>query len=356
MKLSMTILASVAIGFVFAGCEKRVDIEVFIVTKGAENFKLGLVDVAAFQKETVTESLRSYLLQRDEKVRQLQAAIRDNEEKLKRLEPELKKAQNLSSLAYHAIGRAEKARDAAAKDLYRAIIAADKRSSIYLQEVRQKIKDEEVFNRFKANVDSDREKIFSGHLAITLHVAETMGPEYPLQSVDLSILRDKIEAFREVFTHELWGGMPAERDAAQKAIEGFVRAENFLIKADTEHKAAGLSLANVGTTVISPIEDDLDNLRVEVLEALKASAILDKLQKPTLRAKTNADGKCSLQLPSGKWIVAASAQRKVADTTERYLWLVEIPNDAGSGKTLILSNDNLLEDGVTPVWVRESLR
>jgi len=61
------------------------------------------------------------------------------------------------------------------------------------------------------------------------------------------------------------------------------------------------------------------------------------LPSASYATKTDADGRFSLSLPEGKYVLAATASREVGRRTEVYHWLVVInaPNQA-----LMLSNDN----------------
>jgi hypothetical protein len=59
-------------------------------------------------------------------------------------------------------------------------------------------------------------------------------------------------------------------------------------------------------------------------------------------AKTDADGKFSLALPPGKYVLFASATRSILTTSETYHWLVKVDTTAGN-QQIMLSNDNLYQ-------------
>lgn len=62
---------------------------------------------------------------------------------------------------------------------------------------------------------------------------------------------------------------------------------------------------------------------------------------PKATDKTDVDGKFTLSLPKGKYVIAASSSRSIGNSSENYHWLVLV--DASSpNKMLMLSNDNLL--------------
>jgi hypothetical protein len=62
-------------------------------------------------------------------------------------------------------------------------------------------------------------------------------------------------------------------------------------------------------------------------------------------SKTDADGKFSLQLPSGRFGIAAHSSRKIGDTKESYYWLVWLTVGPRAVKRIMLSNDNMIGQG-----------
>ena len=70
-------------------------------------------------------------------------------------------------------------------------------------------------------------------------------------------------------------------------------------------------------------------------------------------AKTDADGRCSLMLPPNqRWVISAVGERQAASELEHYVWIVEVPQKEGASNSLLLSNDNLLEDGANPLGLK----
>jgi hypothetical protein len=67
------------------GCEKKLNIEVFIATKGGENIKLGLVDVKSFELSDCIEPLKKAAEYRDSGVKEYTQKI-DSEQKKIHLE------------------------------------------------------------------------------------------------------------------------------------------------------------------------------------------------------------------------------------------------------------------------------
>jgi hypothetical protein len=66
------------------------------------------------------------------------------------------------------------------------------------------------------------------------------------------------------------------------------------------------------------------------------------LGSPIQRVETDADGKFVIQVPqSGRFVIAAQAERSVGDNTERYYWLQPVSLDGQQQLTQNLSNNNL---------------
>lgn len=94
--------------------------------------------------------------------------------------------------------------------------------------------------------------------------------------------------------------------------------------------------------------------------SLKGAKYFEKLPTPTAVAKTDADGRFTLTLPLGKYVIAAKSSRRLSKTdSEFYFWLVRL-DTSSINQSLMLSNDNLLETAcnecVQPNKLREKLK
>lgn len=69
---------------------------------------------------------------------------------------------------------------------------------------------------------------------------------------------------------------------------------------------------------------------------------LPNLPDPKFISKTDAEGKFTLKLPSGKYVITANTSRDIFGSTENYRWLVTV-DTSNTNQPLMLSNDNLLE-------------
>jgi hypothetical protein len=66
------------------------------------------------------------------------------------------------------------------------------------------------------------------------------------------------------------------------------------------------------------------------------------LQSPIQTADTDADGKFAIEVPqTGRFVIAAQAQRSIGKDTERYYWLQPVSLEGQQQRTQNLSNNNL---------------
>jgi hypothetical protein len=90
---------------------------------------------------------------------------------------------------------------------------------------------------------------------------------------------------------------------------------------------------------------ELDAVRLRYSRWTSGSYYLDGIPDGVASAKTDADGKFTLRLLGGKrYVLAASANRQIADNTEYYHWLVWV-TPTSDGGPVMLSNDNLVTSG-----------
>jgi hypothetical protein len=94
----------------------------------------------------------------------------------------------------------------------------------------------------------------------------------------------------------------------------------------------------------------LDGVLEKVKNYLTPEYLMDGLPEGNIKSVTDADGKFSMKLPRGKYVLVASAQRRVFSSTEDYHWLVWVDATGSEPKQITLSNQNMLgedtEDGV----------
>jgi hypothetical protein len=72
-----------------------------------------------------------------------------------------------------------------------------------------------------------------------------------------------------------------------------------------------------------------------------ASYYFEQFPKPEFETRTDSDGKFSIELPEGNWIMVAETSRKVGASDEWYYWAYPVKSSSGN----ILSNFNLVTSG-----------
>ena len=94
----------------------------------------------------------------------------------------------------------------------------------------------------------------------------------------------------------------------------------------------------------APVNTILDfHILTRKFESLDTPAYyLSGLPPPAGVGKTDADGKFTLKVPSGRHVIVAMSSRKVLAKTENYVWAVRV-DTASAVQPLILSNDNQFE-------------
>jgi hypothetical protein len=76
---------------------------------------------------------------------------------------------------------------------------------------------------------------------------------------------------------------------------------------------------------------------------LSADKCLEQVTSATVTAETDADGLFKIKVPKkGRFIILASTQRAVGNSTERYFWIVPFSLEGDSSANIRLSNDNEL--------------
>jgi hypothetical protein len=268
---------------------QQVDVQVFIVTRGGESVKLGLVEVEAIPRDEAIAALKTAYAERDNDLKEFGETVERNKRDVD--------AANENEAA------AEKAAKQARDDLSRALQAAAAAAKAYAQSAG----------------DPSR--------AIELEMA--LGPaglEWPTD----------LKSVVEIVSQSIWGNLPTYRDSVLDAVRADKDAEERLRKAKEEAER-----------LTGDSRDSLSHQRHEITTPRRLFAALPP---SSVAAKTDADGKCRLSLPRNhRWVIAATGDRDVVGNHESYTWIVELPNDAGASSALTLSNDNLLRVGNNPL-------
>ena len=146
---------------------------------------------------------------------------------------------------------------------------------------------------------------------------------------------DKAE---EIVSRVCWQNLPDDKSTVLKAVE-------LLRETLTEVRESAAAAQALRKAVREETAAE-SNEAGSSPESWKPNDLFAALPAAPVSAQTDADGRCSLKLASGDWLLAARAQRQLpAGNWENYVWIVAAPK---SGKAT-LSNNNLLVAGIDPL-------
>jgi hypothetical protein len=244
--------------------------EVFIVSKGAQNFKLGLVEVSAIPED----KMKSFI---DKK----EAAIRT------------------------AINKFKAQYEAAQKELTTA---------------------QQDYDSTKAALDAALSK-------------QSEANELAAQA--------RADAYNSTFYSD---ADPQSREYQEQFVKS-QKAQGQAEKANQQAAAATKQVEQLRNQFVSKSQDlgsiqaRIGRIRAEVGKVVNEEFLFGGLPTGEIKAKamTDAEGRFSMKLPSsGKFAIAARAQRYVFNSTEEYYWLIWVSLDGEQSKHITLGNNNLL--------------
>ena len=261
--ICLTILA--ALVALLPACSRKLDIDIFIVTKAGESVKLGLVEVSAIPIDAAEKVLSPIITKREIEYKKYETA-----------------QTKLTQIRFTA------------KEALRDFKHAAKEAHM-----------------------SGTYGNFSGYLS----TLDDIKPDFA-RPQSLSIVTDILNTVKDRETVTQSG----ERLMAAGTQVNAILTEHLRIQEEAERSGFKKSL--------EPELPDQD-----------AEGLFAALPYSALSAKTNADGHCSLSLPSGDWLLAAKASRQLPNgKSEHYVWIRKAPYDG----YYMLSNDNILRPGQSP--------
>lgn len=284
------IVGTLVTGLVGCSREEKIDGSIFIVTKGSENFKLGLVSVSVFDQQQIEPYLAKTTADLEKTLKELkQQRERVSGEKNKTisasyaLEQQFENANDLANKTFLKIG----------SDLTKRpeFTASDQKS---LEEAIENYDSAAAEMKFFYKPKVEKLKRYKQEVAEMQTNWDSLKPTYLKQADE----KDRL--------YQEW----------QKA------------KGESDNYAQSLAA----------VTERLDNWPAE-----QPRVYFNSPPTPLAVAKTDADGKFSLQLyKKGEFVLAAQAQRQVSGNTEKYFWLVRVRPDRKSVMQVMLSNDNLI--------------
>jgi hypothetical protein len=317
--------------FALAGicsCSRPVDGQVFVVTTGAGNYKLGLVPILLLNQGE-WEKVRT------EFAEQIQSLQSSKEEQLSRAQEQVQSLSKAYDVASEKSDASKIRSDEAAQKLasYTASEAvlpdrfdgnpdtecreAVRRFIQGLQNYSGVVEDQEMMARM-----SDVPKPLFQELKARLDQLTSSSQPDPN-----AIATELAQIAKNYYTQwkQLDESYEKQRQAFSPAIDATVEAQNRLQDAkDSENRA----------------EKALELTPAETFAVLQG-----ELSGISAAAKTDADGKFRLSDVKAYKFLVAFAERAVGSDTERYCWLIDVsdPNAISEADELILSNDNLAD-------------
>lgn len=359
---------------VFSGCsprEEKIDGSIFIVTQGGENFKLGLVTASIFDRQQIDS-----VLEKDSTDLQNKLTVLKTD--LKRLNDEKEDLTQKRNAASGECDSREQNLDAAETQ---AEATAKKFDPLYF------------WGREKpparaALTDDEKEQIDAARKTIAQY------NDLQTQIDKLAREQQQLPPLKAVHSDaNVYGDAPSldDEEARQKVIDEFTEKSDALLneQSSLNEESAKTDLANLETHeeeiadlqamwdkynpefvketnevnqlesewekskdvvdgFAEPLKEnqakmDSDAGQLQNWTTVQPQTYFTSLSTPLAISKTDADGKFSFQIPTkGEFVLAAQAQRQVADNVEKYFWLVRVHSDGKSEMQVMLSNDNLV--------------
>jgi hypothetical protein len=397
MKILNIILGIVSI--LMIGCEKKIDVEVFIATKGGENIKLGIVNVKAIPLDLCKSELKDFSKIRasnNEKYNaEMNKSIAPNQEESSKINQEIKTIEKeISGIKQNIDNQKKIGNDilleysksikssiieleetSAAQRAAREKIIADKQTATakeieagsfgtVMDQLSEDIKKgdptkayESLFNNLQKSVDINESNTLEGvnfNKLQTNDISEDVF--YTSYNENGSTGCDPNKVIK-ILGSEEWQKYPKLRnsimESANKLKESSKRSSELIVQLkESENKLTELKREEYQAHSAIMHWRELFGKLIEENE--HPLSLYKLLPKEYISSETNADGKCQLELPTyKKWVIAAQAQRLVGEKTENYFWVLELSADNIKRQNIILSNNNLLECGISPSFLND---
>jgi len=210
----------------------------------------------------------------------------------------------------------------------------------------------EQFQATEKRASQTFESAVKGSLSGQVFVSTKGGQNFKLGAVQVAVFtRDAIDTllpslkfYADYKIQQLNGPLAeakAALDQAEASEQAAFRAQLQTIGAHGDHMAAKRA-----TDVERKAEETARNQYFQIAGKLSfyysGAFYLAFLQSPIRTAETDAEGKFVIEIPqTGKFVIAAQAQRSIGDHTEHYYWLQPVSLESQPQFTQNLSNNNL---------------
>lgn len=307
------VIAFVAIAEILglAGCkpkETTVTGQVFIVTQGAENIKLGLVEVQLIPKQQVIAFLKI-------KTPTVEAEISSRQRGYETVKDEAQKASaNLNS--FETDGPLTKAEYKSLKSEYQSLIETNSQLS------------------YAVNVlDAEFEKLASS--ADLAHKIKYSGVADDKQKADADKTIAALEAFDNTDYTNKWRMVNEWHKNNWQMFS--IKIKTDKIEADANSNKADLE------SQFAEAQSRLKMAKAKLNDYPTGESYLAGFIAPVIQKKlTDADGKFSFTYPCNSALtIFAKAERMVGSKAEKYFWVVNAPTNSETAQVL-LGNQNLV--------------
>jgi hypothetical protein len=288
----------------FTGCSpKPTKGQVFIVTRGAENIKLGLVDVLVFDEQGVATFLEKKTPAVESEVSSRTENLRNAERKLQEAQQALDAFQKTNE-AFQPAFLEQKRQFTKLKGEIRELDYGPTESRLAIM---KRLDDLQQSGRSRSLDEA------AAQLERALKLKEELDAIDRRETENSPVLKEKKAQYAELEIKVTAVSGPSEKQVAELS--------NRVSSGKAAYESASSAAAHFPT-----------------LE----SYLSDPLPAPRTKTVTDADGKFELKLPrKGKFAVFARATRKLENASENYAWFFWLP--AGTDDTpLLLSNNNLV--------------
>jgi hypothetical protein len=316
--MKITLFFAILLLVVSFGCkpkEAKVTGQIFIVTRSAENIRLGAVEVLIIDRQQVADFLEA-------KQRETEAALTSCQNELTAAEQELETIKFVGNKidAYwnSLVAKKPWSEDGNAWDYYEALTNG--------------------YSTSIANFESRRSQL------------ESVLYQKSILDRQVKLLWDQRERALDYITNQRLNGNFASGDGMDSLNQ---RLDLAISQRKVKFNEASAYMKEIDDVVGHDRDEKFAKFRATQLRVETAKAKLQTLQtagtffdgfSPSViqRTRTDADGKFSLTYARNKPLaIFASAERALLNGTEKYYWLVDAP--AGTETTQIfLSNNNLV--------------
>ncbi|MDB6108416.1 MAG: hypothetical protein JWR69_166 [Pedosphaera sp.] len=291
------------------GCsprERKIEGQVFIVTKGSQNIKLGLVAIHLLTEAQANTLVTNASLARETDISELKAGL-----------PFLARKNEAAQAHYRQLQKKYEIADAAVEDAIKnGRFGYTKREAWDFQ--RPALTPDDLQRLQAARQKYAQAKAGGSYLSFEGEQVQSELERLERDRID-TVSRQKLwDTWRPVYLERLkeCGNLnPEIEDAQQEFDQLTARCESFKARLSRWSDSGGMSY----------------------MQHLPSN--------PAETTKSDGDGRFSFLIPGkGRFAIAATASRSVSDTSERYCWLLWITDQNFREGKVILSNDDTITE------------